>query len=44
MTGEDYEFHKDSIWAMEISSDFNYIYSGGKDGCIYEIDLNKDRT
>jgi len=42
--GNDYDFHKDSIWTIEISNDFNFIYTGGKDGCIYQVDIMNDKV
>jgi hypothetical protein len=32
-----YPFHKDSIWTFDVSSDFNFIYTGGKDGHIFKV-------
>jgi WD repeat-containing protein 48 len=34
-----FPFHKDSIWVFEISSDFNYIYTGGRDGHIFKVSI-----
>ncbi len=32
-------FHKDSIWSMDVSDDFKYVYTGGREGSIYEVDI-----
>lgn len=34
-----YNFHKDSIWTFEISNDFTHIYTGGKDGHIFRVNI-----
>ena len=34
-----YQFHKESIWTFETSSDLNYIYTGGKDGHIFRVSI-----
>lgn len=36
---QSYQFHKDSIWTFDISSDFNYIYTGGKDGHVFKVSI-----
>lgn len=40
---EQMQFHKDSVWCMDVSSNFQYVYTGGKDGSIFEVDLLTDR-
>ena len=37
-------FHKDSIWCMDISQNFKYVYTGGKDGSIFEIDILNEKS
>ena len=32
-------FHKDSIWAMEVDQKFRHCFTGGKDGKIFKIDI-----
>jgi hypothetical protein len=36
-------FHKDSIWCMDVTKDFMYVYTGGRDGSIYEVDIISER-
>lgn len=28
---------------MDVSSDFKYVYTGGRDGSIYEVDILNER-
>ena len=37
------QFHKDSIWSMDVTKDFKYVYTGGKDGNIYEVDILNEK-
>jgi hypothetical protein len=36
------EFHTDSIWTLDASSRCDKVYTGGRDGNIYKIDILKD--
>jgi WD repeat-containing protein 48 len=32
-------YHTDSIWTIDVTSKFDYAYTGGRDGNIFKIDL-----
>ena len=37
------EYHSDSIWALDASSRCDNVYTGGKDGNIFKIDILNDK-
>ena len=32
-------FHKDSIWTIDPSSNFMHVFTGGRDGNIYRVNI-----
>mmetsp|Transcript_7963 Transcript_7963/g.7459 ORF Transcript_7963/g.7459 Transcript_7963/m.7459 type:complete len:200 (+) Transcript_7963:683-1282(+) len=46
MGASEQQFHRDSIWSMDVSGDSQsetYVYTGGRDGSIYEVDVLRDQ-
>ena len=34
-----YDFHEDAVWAITADAEFQVLYSGSRDGCIYRTDM-----
>lgn len=38
------DYHTDSIWSLDVNSKFDQVFTAGKDGNIFKVDLLKETT